>query len=186
MKKSTLIWVIVFVVALGVALYENTRPAPTSGYVINAEGNPAPLDDPATAPDFAVQDVNGNSVRFTDHVGKYPTVINIWATWCPPCRSELPHFEEMYKKYGNKISFMMIDVSGGAAEDPAEVKKFLAENGYTFPVYFDTNGEVSKAYDVNAIPVSVFIDKNGTVIDKQVGSMDANTLQAYLNKLLKQ
>ena len=78
-------------------------------------------DKKNAAPDFSVTDGDGNEVKLADCLGK-PVIINFWATWCPPCRSELPAFETLYGKYGNDVVFMMIDLSDGYRETPEIVK----------------------------------------------------------------
>lgn len=129
------------------------------------------------AADFVVYDGNGSAVRLSDHFGK-PLVVNFWASWCGPCCRELPAFDAAAKQYAGKIDFMMVNL-----ESPGEVREFLAENGYTFPVYYDTDESASNAYNIYSIPLTVFIRADGTVMDSHIGSMEESTLQSYLAKL---
>jgi len=127
------------------------------------------------APDFTVKDSNGKDIKLSDMRGK-PTVVNFWASWCPPCRSEMPHFNKVYKEIGNEVNFMMIDLPGGG-ETQKVSEKFLKDQGLSFPVYYDTTGEASSEYDVNAIPTSIFIDKDGNIASTYTGAMSLETLR---------
>lgn len=146
------------------------------------ETAPPETEDPNknTAPDFPVLDADGNTVRLSDMFGK-PVVINFWATWCPPCRSELPAFDKLYRQYGNEVSFMMIDLTDGYRETVEGVKRFISENGYTFPVYYDTEGSAAEAYNVSSIPFTVAVGRNGNIVGTHLGAMS----EAVLEKLIK-
>ncbi len=136
------------------------------------------------APDFTVQDLNGNSYKFSDFAGK-PVVLNFWATWCGPCKSEMPHFEEAYKKYGNKINFLMVNLTDGNMDTPEKVRQFIAESGYSFPVYLDTEYEGAYSYGVSSVPLTVFVYSNGIIHDGYIGAMSKDTLYGYINELLE-
>ena len=132
-----------------------------------------------TAPDFTVLDNNGNKVKLSDRFGK-KIVINIWATWCGPCRSELGHFNKAYQLYGNDITFMMVDMTDGSNETVAGVRQFVKDNGYTFPVYYDTEYSAAIAYGANSIPMTIVIDEFGNVEATQIGSMDETMLMRLI------
>lgn len=149
------------------------------------ETAPPETEDPNknTAPDFPVLDADGNTVRLSDMFGK-PVVINFWATWCPPCRSELPAFDKLYRQYGNEVSFMMIDLTDGYRETVEGVKRFISENGYTFPVYYDTEGSATEAYNVSSIPFTVAVGRNGNIVGTHLGAMSEAALRSYINAIL--
>ena len=113
---------------------------------------------------FTMQDYNGNIVKLSDMIDK-PIVLNFWATWCPPCKAELPDFQAMYEKYGKEVNFVMVDLTDGD-ETIEKAKSFLNENNYTFPCYFDVNGEGSYYYNLTSIPRTYFISTNGYVQHK--------------------
>ena len=92
-----------------------------------------------TAPDFTVLDKDGNTVRLSEKFGK-PIVINFWATWCPPCKQELPDFDKLCKEYGDRVVFMMVNLTDGYRDTVDGTKRFVSGKGYTFPVYFDKIG----------------------------------------------
>jgi thiol-disulfide isomerase/thioredoxin len=135
------------------------------------------------APDFSVRDPEGRTVKLSDLRGK-PAVVNFWASWCPPCRSEMPRFEAMYKELGGEVNFMMIDLPGGG-ETKSAAENFLAENGFTFPVYYDDAGEGMSAYGINAIPMSLFIDKDGYLVSKSIGSISLEKLKSGIAEARK-
>ena len=129
-----------------------------------------------TAPDFTVIDKDGNTVKLSDMRGK-PVVINFWASWCPPCKAEMPDFEEMYKKYGDEVTFMMVNMTDGDRETVELAKKHVEDNGFTFPVYFDTEMSAAYAYYVTSLPATYFIDAEGNLITHAIGMINAATLE---------
>ncbi len=153
-------------------------PSPTPSA---APATPAPRRN--TAPDFTVLDPSGGSVRLSGKFGK-PIVINFWATWCSPCRQELPDFNRLYSEYGGRITFMMVNLTDGRRDTVEGTKSFVAQNGYTFPVYFDTSSAAANAYGVSSIPQTTFIDRSGNVYTTRIGAMNEATLRGYLDALL--
>ena len=137
-----------------------------------------------TAPDFSMLDADGQTVRLSDFSGA-PVVLNFWATWCPPCREELPYFNEAYAEYGDRVTFLMTDLTDGQRETIEGAKAFLTEQGYVFPVYFDTETEGAYAYGVNAIPATYFLNADGTVHSYQIGALSRELLYDQLGKLLE-
>ncbi len=136
-----------------------------------------------TAPDFTVLDENGKQVRLSDLFGK-PVLINFWATWCPPCKAELPHFEEAFQTYGDDLVFMMVDITDGVDETVDIVRTFMEENHYTFPVYYDTQLSAARAYAIQAIPQTYAIGRDGSIVMQQTGSMSKDQLKKFTDVLL--
>lgn len=136
-----------------------------------------------TAPDFTVLDKDGNTVRLSEKFGK-PIVINFWATWCPPCKQELPDFDKLCKEYGDRVVFMMVNLTDGYRDTVDGTKRFVSGKGYTFPVYFDTKDNAASAYNVSSIPQTTFIDAKGNIYTTRIGAMNEATLRIYLDALL--
>ena len=144
------------------------------------EAEPNPLE---RAPDFIVFDADGNEVRLSDSLGM-PVVLNFWTTWCPSCVRETPHFENLYIEKGNEVRILKVNLPDVRRETRQTVDDFMAQNGYTFPVYFDTNRSAAQAYDITAIPRTFFITSDGYIAGTIMGSVTAETLQAGLDAIL--
>lgn len=142
-------------------------------------------DDPSLelAHDFTMLDRDGQEHKLSEFYGK-PIIINIWATWCGPCQMELPHFNEACQKYGDKIQFIMLDLTDGSYETRDGTIAFAENMGYSFPLFFDEMGEGSQAYDVQAIPLTIVINAYGRIVDSHLGSMSSEELQALIDKVL--
>ena len=193
-KKALWITLIILLVVLGVAaaLYpklsagmqpqqiatmpaatEEPTQAQTEATEAATEAATEPTEpEPIPAPDFAVQDWDGNEVHFADFVGK-PIVLNFWAHWCGPCQMEMPEFNTAYERLGGEVTFLM--VHEGAAVDDGKTK--VTEGGYTFPVVFDADSSAGNMYGITAFPTTFFIDKDGNLQAYYMGAMDADLLQ---------
>lgn len=134
-------------------------------------------------PDFTVYDLEGNPHKLSDFRGK-PVVLNFWASWCGPCKTEMPDFEEMYQEYGAQVEFMMVNLTDGSQETVETAHSFVLEKGYTFPVYFDTDMEAAFRYSVTAVPATYFVDAEGYLESFQKGMLTADALQAGIDQLL--
>lgn len=111
------------------------------------------------APDFALKSSNGENLRLSEYRGDV-VMINFWATWCGPCRQEMPLLNELYLRY-QRVGFSLLGVN--IDDDSRKAMNMVAELGVSFPVLFDSHKEVSKLYKVNAMPVTVLVDREGNV-----------------------
>jgi peroxiredoxin len=112
-----------------------------------------------TAPDFALKSSNGENLRLSEYRGDV-VMVNFWATWCGPCRQEMPLLDELYTRY-QRVGFSLLGVN--IDDNSSKAMNMVSELGVSFPVLFDSRKEVSKLYAVEAMPVTVLIDREGTV-----------------------
>ena len=209
-KTRVIIGIAAFVVLLGLASFAYSslgsdfdmpdRLPTGSGSVVGAgngtdvaTGN-GPNDSPGSgsdagadvektaAPDFTVADAAGGGVSLSDFLGK-PVVLNFWASWCPPCKVEMPDFNTVYEEIGGEVAFMMVDLVDGRRETQKTGEKYVAEQGFTFPVYYDTTEEAAYVYGVSSIPTTVFIDRDGYIITGAVGAIDEKTLRLGIDMI---
>jgi thiol-disulfide isomerase/thioredoxin len=129
------------------------------------------------APDFTMTDRNGNSFRLSGIGDGKPIVLNFWASWCPPCKVEMPEFDKVYKETGGEIQFIMLDLTDGQRETVQKGIRYVAEQGFSFPVYFDTGQEGAYFYGIRAIPSTLFIDKDGYIVTGAQGAINEQTLR---------
>ena len=182
MKQSVkvIIWAAVMILLLGGAylgyrvLNADYEPNSASSQTASSKTKSEPVAD------FTVIDADGNSVSLSSKFGK-PIVLNFWATWCDPCKDELPHFNKVSSELGDQVQFFMVNVDGPGTE--ADVKTFLTNNGYTFPVYYDTEYNGVKAYGVTGIPISFFINADGKIVASYYGSLSEETLREKINQI---
>lgn len=138
--------------------------------------------DVVKAPDFTVYDEEGNAVSLSNFAGK-PVVINFWASWCGPCKSEMPEFAEAYAEYGDEIHFLMINMTDGSRETVETAAAYIEENGFAFPVFYDTDLDAAMTYGVSSIPATYFIDAEGNAIAQGRGALDMEALQTGISMI---
>ena len=136
----------------------------------------------ATAPDFTVYTGDGTPVKLSDFRGK-PVVLNFWASWCPPCKAEMPDFDAAYQKYP-QVQFLMVNATDGSRETVETAQAHVTAQGYSFPVFFDTELSASIAYQATALPCTYFIDENGNLVAQGRGMLSAETLEQGINMIL--
>jgi thiol-disulfide isomerase/thioredoxin len=129
------------------------------------------------AADFKLKDLNGKEVSLSNFKGK-KIYLNFWATWCPPCKAEMPDIEKLYQETKNS-DLVILTINLG--EDKQTVKSFMDENKYSFNVLLDSDQEVAIKYNIVSIPTSFFIDEKGTLISKKIGPMNIDEMKSYIN-----
>ena len=138
---------------------------------------------PQPAPDFTVYDAEGNEITLSALMDGKPTVLNFWASWCGPCRSEMPHIQEAYERLGGEVSFVMINMTDGQRETRESAEEYMAESGWTFPIYFDSDYDAAMTYGAYSLPQTYFIDAEGRLIAAARGSMSAEVLQSGIDMI---
>lgn len=137
---------------------------------------------PVMAGDFTVYTADNTPVALADFAGR-PVMLNFWASWCNPCKSEMPDMQAAYEKYGRDVVFIMINMTDGSHETLEKAQQFISDSGYTFPVYYDTAGSAAGAYNVRSIPMTVFIDRDGYIQGARIGVISAEKLEAGLTQI---
>lgn len=135
------------------------------------------------APNFTVTDKNGKQISLKDMRGK-PVVVNFWATWCPYCLQEMPDLEQAYLEYGNDVVFMIVNATT-ANETQEKASAYIAEQGYTFPVYYDTQQSAAHAYGLSSLPYTYFINADGSLAYTHRGMISADVLEQNIQKIKK-
>lgn len=134
------------------------------------------------APDFTVYDIDGNPVHLSDFKGK-PVVLNFWASWCGPCKMEMPDFNEKYLELGEDINFIMVNSTDGSRETVEIASEFIKSTGYSFPVYYDNDSDASMKYGVYSLPTTFFIDADGNFVTYATGAISGDILQKGIDMI---
>lgn len=144
----------------------NLTEAPLAGYL---------------APDFTLQTIQGESVALSELRGR-PVVVNFWATWCPPCRAEMPDFQAVHQDFSGRAVLLGVN-QGESAQD---ITSYAAEVGITYPMLVDADSQINQAYGIRALPTTIFIDANGVVREVYSGILNKAILESRVNNLLKE
>jgi peroxiredoxin len=134
-----------------------------------------------SAPEFALKNLDGQTISLKDLQGK-AVLLNFWATWCGPCRGEMPFLEEIYQEWSDeKLVLLAVNIG----ESSSQASAFLESNNLSLPVLLDTRQTVAEQYNITAIPTTFFIDKDGIIQDKVVGSFqNRESIESYINRLI--
>lgn len=163
--------VLAVIFALGIRGFQNGFAAPVTAPRIGYR-----------APQFTLTDIHGKKVDLrTVTNGNRVTLVNFWATWCPPCRAEIPELVKFYRQYQTKgVALLAVNLQ----ESPEAVKAFAGKNGMRFPVLLDGSGKVARVYQVYAIPTTFILDRRGVIRDLIQGGTSLASLQTKAGKLL--
>ena len=187
MKKPLI--VLIAAVLIGVAIitvntYNSTNSKANSVGENNSSTKPIGINPnviKTKAIDFKLKDLDGKELSLSDLKGK-KVFLNFWATWCPPCKAEMPEIEKLYEE--TKDSDLVI-VAVEIGEPLSTVKTFIDSNKYSFKVLLDSDQSVASKYNIASIPTSYFIDVNGNIISKNVGAMNIDQMKGYIKTLDK-
>jgi len=136
------------------------------------------------APDFSLADPAGRTYTLSQLRGK-PVVVNMWATWCPPCRAEMPEIEAQYERYAPQ-GLVVLGVNATDQDAPLDVVPFVNEYRLTFPILLDETGAAGRAYELRSLPSTFFINRDGTIAEVVIGGpMSGALLQANIEEILR-
>jgi len=170
----------VFILIAGLAwIFLNADRAGTS----TAGEIPAPREG-FLAPDFSLNTPDGETVTLSDFRGQ-AVLVNLWATWCPPCRAEMPAIQNLYEEYKGQ-GFVVLAVNMTYQDNPAAVVPFTHENMLNFPILLEETGAVAESYELRSLPSSFFIDRNGFIQEVVIGGpMSEALLRTRIEAILQ-
>lgn len=187
MKKKTILILgaaLVILLIGATLLYQQLGKDASPNTSVNHQQGETATEEKHLMPDFTVYDEGGNGIRLSDFRGK-PVVLNFWASWCGPCKSEMPAFNAAAEELSGEVIFLMVNLTDGYQETADTAAAFVHEQGYTFPVYFDTDLEAATAYGVSSVPATYFIDAEGYGIARALGAIGAEDLQVGIDMIYK-
>jgi thiol-disulfide isomerase/thioredoxin len=162
------------------------QPVTVSAAAPAPAASPEPQVEPAPEnkmPDIPLTLLDGTKTSFdTVRQGK-PVIINYFASWCPPCKQELPYFLKAYEKYKDQVEFIFIDSLDGVRETEATINAFVKQFPFTAPVYFD-DGVFAYMFQISSLPTTVFFAGDGTIVDGHLGLMSEEILLKGIENLL--
>ena len=172
----------IYLMVLGLGLVWIYLTADKSG-TSTASRAPAPQQG-FLAPDFELKTPKGESIRLSDLRGQ-AVMINLWATWCPPCRAEMKSIEKVYQEYKDQ-NFTVLAVNMTYQDDPLSIMPFVNEQGLTFPILLDETGEMANAYQLRSLPSSYFVKRDGMINEVVIGGpMSEALLRTRIEAILK-
>ncbi len=193
MNKKFLAMLLAFALLIGGAylLYDQlSSQVQTQQLVIQSEPAP-PADTQAAqeetapalspAPDFTAYDGAGNAVKLSDYFGK-PLVLNFWASWCGPCKSEMPEFNKAYLELQEEVGFLMVNMTG-QGETKETAMSYIQDHGFSFPVLYDLDSDAAVTYSVYSLPTTYFLDKDGNLVARATGAIDGETLMTGIDMI---
>ncbi len=150
--------------------------------VVGASGSPAQEGSASRsgepAPEVTFERWDGGTGTLADYRGR-PLVLNFWASWCPPCRAEMPGFEQVHQNFGDEVAFLGLDLQ----DDRADAEALVAQTGVTYDLGVDPTGEVFQVFDGIGMPTTVFISAGGEVLDRHTGTLTEQQLTERIEML---
>ena len=176
-QRYTFIGIALFIVGIMLVLWVALQP---SGGATAVSAPSQSLEQGKSAPAFTAAALSGGQTALADYDGDV-IVVNFWATWCPPCKAEMPGINNFYERYQ---ADGLVVLAVNAKENESLVRPFIESSGFTFPVLLDPVGEIVNQYQVRSFPTTVIIDRDGIVRHIQVGMISEAELEAIIAPLL--
>lgn len=144
----------------------------------------SPISDGQPAAEIILSNLQGQTIRLSDYRGKV-VILNFWASWCPPCKAEMPELERAYQEFsqGTDAVLLTVNLTDGYRETTAKARQYMDDNHFTMPVLLDTKGKAADDYTVTSIPTTVIIDQQGNIRVRFSGATTMLKLQGYVNQL---
>ncbi|WP_101843980.1 TlpA disulfide reductase family protein [Halobacillus sp. Marseille-P3879] len=150
--------------------YDTSGDTSQEGTSMSPPNSPAGIKKGEQAPDFELQNLEGDEVKLSSLRGE-KVFLNFWATWCPPCKEEMPEMERFHKEFGDEVTILAVNATDSESSI-SDVHDYIEEEGYTFPVLLDRKGDVTSDYQAMSIPTTYFIGTDGVVQEeRRVGPM---------------
>ncbi|MBQ9837811.1 MAG: TlpA family protein disulfide reductase, partial [Oscillospiraceae bacterium] len=131
-------------------------------------------------PDFTFYHLDGSAANLSDYFGK-PMVLNFWSSNCGPCRSEMPDFQRAYEELGDAVNFVMVNVTDGYWDTVDSASSYVAEEGFTFPVFYDTDNHAAYTYGITGLPTTFFLSAEGNLVAGRSGAMNYDILMGGID-----
>lgn len=174
---AAVVLITLLIIAINQVMDKKTVPESKSAETSTTTSNLKGLEAGAKAPDFELKTLTGETVKLSSLKGK-KVMLNFWATWCPPCKAEMPDLEKLYKQKDNDLVILAVNI------DPQlDVKGFAKEYGITFPILLDEDDSVNERYQIISIPTTYFIDRDGIIQSKFIGGMNLDKMKELTGTL---
>ena len=178
-NKTIVLIILIIIILIAIVVIQNPfKQTETIEGVLQDNSNTG-TDVGNLAPDFILMSLEGNNVQLSSLRGKKAVVVNFWATWCPPCRDEMPAFEDMFVNNKDKLDILGVNLQ----ESERAISNFLLEIPVTYPLLLDPDIQVKELYNVFTQPVTYFIDKEGIIVDKKFGPLTPKEIEDKFGKL---
>ncbi|MNO22399.1 Thiol-disulfide oxidoreductase ResA [compost metagenome] len=182
MKKNSIV-IVAMLLLLGYGVFDYFKGKGDTGSIQMTEGDVAVgIQKEQRAPDFQLTDLTGNPVQLSDYRGK-KVLVNFWATWCPPCKAEMPHMQRFYEDFSDD-EVVVLGVNMTSIDKGMEaIEAFTKEYGLTFPIVLDQQGDVMDTYQITGYPTTYAIDQEGIIRAKFIGAIDYEMMKNTVNKM---
>ncbi len=178
-KNGIAIIIVLILVAWGV--YDYTKDNGTQNQQTSTAGVKVGIAKGNKAPDFKLPTLDEKYMKLSEFAGK-KVILNFWATWCPPCRVEMPHMEKLYKDYEEDVVVLGVNLTQ-TEKSQNDVRAFVKEFGLTFPVVMDIEGDVASTYQIFAYPTSYIIDSQGIIQEIFKGAINYEIMEKAIKKV---